>query len=93
MTTPFIIYLIVLLIMSIVTYSAYGMDKKKAIKGKWRTKEKTLLLMSFFFGSIGGLFAMYHLRHKNKHWYFVVVNFISFIIHIALGVFLFNKTF
>ena len=58
MTSLFIGYLILLLLLSIITYFAYSLDKRKAIKGGWRTKEKTLLLMSFLFGSLGGIIAM-----------------------------------
>lgn len=93
MTTPFIIYLIVIVLMSFVTLIMYKTDKKKAISGKWRTKEKTLLLMSFFFGSIGGLLGLYKLRHKNKHWYFVFVNWFSLILHIVIGYLLYGFTF
>ena len=83
---PFYIYLIVICVMSIITLIAYAIDKKKAMNGKWRTKEKTLLTLSMMGGSIGGIIALYGLRHKNKHSYFVVVNFTSLIIDIALGV-------
>ena len=93
MTNLFIICLIVVGIMSLITYMAYAMDKKKAEKGKWRTKEKTLLLMSVFFGAIGGIIAMYTKRHKNKHWYFVFVNFVSLIIHLIIAYLLYGKTF
>lgn len=89
----FYIYLIVVLIMSLFTLFAYYFDKRKAIKGKWRTKEKTLLLFSFLFGSIGGLIALYFVRHKNKHWYFVLVNWGSLLIHIGLGYFLYTISF
>ena len=30
----------------------------------------------------------FYVRHKNKHWYFVVVNWLSLIIQIALGFFI-----
>ena len=40
-----IAYGIYLLLLSIITFFAYGIDKRKAVKNKWRTKEKTLLLM------------------------------------------------
>lgn len=93
MTNLFIIYLILVILLSIVTYFAYAFDKRKAIKGSWRTKEKTLLLMSFLFGALGGTIAMYTKRHKNKHWYFVLVNISSLIIHLLLGYFLFGKEF
>lgn len=75
MTSLFIGYLILLLLLSIITCFAYSLDKRKAIKGRWRTKEKILLLMSFLFGSLGGIIAMYTKRHKNKHWYFVFLTF------------------
>lgn len=93
MTKLFIVYLIIVFFMSLLTFSAYASDKLKAIKNKWRIKEKTLLLMSFLFGAFGGILAMYNLRHKNKHWYFVLVNFLSLFLHIYLGYLLYGKTF
>ena len=78
-------YLIVIVVMTIVTFFAYLIDKKKAMKGKWRTKEKTLLCLSFFGGSIGGLLGLYVVRHKTKHWYFVLVNWLSLAIQLTLG--------
>lgn len=77
------IYAAVLILMGLVTFILYAWDKKKAIDGKWRTKEKTLLLSSFLFGSIGGLFGMYVKRHKTDKWYFVVVNWGSLVIHVV----------
>ena len=85
------IYLGLIILMSIITFILYAIDKKRAIKNKWRIKEATLLLSSFLLGSIGGLIGMYGLRHKTQHWYFVVVNFLSLIIHIVLGVVIYNK--
>ena len=65
---------------------AYGADKKKAKDGKYRTKEKTLLLLSFLGGAFGGYPAMLIFRHKTKaeHWYFTFVNILGLLIHIAL---------
>lgn len=85
----FRIYLLVLLIMNIITFFLYLSDKRKAIKNKWRTKESVLLSASFLCGAVGGLLGLYWLRHKNKHWYFVVVNWLSLIIQIALGGFIY----
>ena len=82
-------YLIAILLMGIITFIAYANDKRKAkADPKHRTREKTLLLLSFLLGSVGGLLGMYVCRHKTKHWYFVVVNWLSLIIHIALGWFM-----
>lgn len=85
------IYLGVIIIMSIITFLLYKIDKKRSIKKQWRIKERTLLLCSFLFGSLGGTLAMNVLRHKTKHWYFVVVNYGSLIIHILLGIYIYKK--
>ena len=85
-----VLYLIIILAMSLITYVSYAIDKKKSIQGKWRTKEKTLLMMSILFGALGGLFAMYLLRHKTKHWYFVFINWIALLLHIVIGYFIYT---
>ena len=81
-----IAYASYLVLLSIITFIAYGVDKKKARDGKWRTKEKTLLLLSFLGGAFGGYPAMLIFRHKTKgeHWYFTVVNLLGLVIHIVL---------
>ena len=84
-----------LILLSIITFIAYGADKKKAKDGKYRTKEKTLLLLSFFGGAFGGYPAMLIFRHKTKgeHWYFTAVNLLGLVIHITafiLLIFVFN---
>ena len=45
-------------------------DKKRAIKNKWRIPEKTLFLIAIIGGSIGSISGMHLFRHKTKHWYF-----------------------
>ncbi|MBR0294926.1 MAG: DUF1294 domain-containing protein [Bacilli bacterium] len=81
-----IIYGSYLLFLSLITFIVYHNDKKKAQKGKWRTKEKVLLLLSFFGGAYGGYPAMLIFRHKTKaeHWYFTFVNILGLLIHAAL---------
>lgn len=75
-----------LVLLSLITFVAYGSDKRKAKKGAYRTKEKTLLLLSFFGGAFGGYPAMLIYRHKTKgeHWYFTFVNLLGIALHIAL---------
>ena len=91
-----IAYASYLVLLSIITFIAYGVDKKKAIKGKYRTKEKTLLLLSFLGGAFGGYPAMLVFRHKTKgeHWYFTTVNLLGLAVHITLMIlliFVFNS--
>ena len=81
-----LVYAAYLVLLSIITFVAYGADKRKAKKGAYRTKEKTLLGLSFFGGAFGGYPAMLIFRHKTKgeHWYFTFVNLLGIAIHAAL---------
>ena len=85
------IFLIVFAVISVVNFFMYGIDKRKAKKGKWRISEKALLLTSFFGGAVGGFTAMQLFRHKTKHWYFNVVNILGLLWQIGLVIFLFIK--
>ena len=76
--------LIAEIVMSIITLLAYKIDKYKAKKGKWRTKEKTLLILPWLMGGIGGIFGIYGVRHKTNHWYFPLNNVIALIVQFAL---------
>lgn len=55
-----------LLIINIVTFATFAIDKIAAIRHKTRIKVATLLGLSFVGGSIGALIGMYLLRHKTK---------------------------
>lgn len=74
-----LIYLCVLVVVSIAAFIMYGVDKKKAVKKEWRTKEAVLLGIGFFFGSVGALLGMKFFRHKTKHTYFWVINIFGLI--------------
>ena len=83
-------FLIYILALSAITFVVYAIDKIKAQKKAWRIPEKALLTLSFIGGALGGLVAMYTVRHKTKHWYFVAVNIISIGIHFFIATYLFN---
>ena len=56
-----------LIAINIVTFIVYGIDKVKAMKGKWRISEATLLILAVIGGSIGALLGMKVWRHKTMH--------------------------
>ncbi len=89
----FLLKLIILLyiIMSIAAFFMYYIDKRKAIKKKWRIPEATLLGVSFFGGSFGAFAAMRIFRHKTKHAKFYITVPLMMILHIALIVFVIYK--
>ena len=80
-----------LLLVNVVTFFTYGIDKYKANKGKWRISEATLLLMAFLGGSIGAGLGMKAFHHKTMHkkFYIVVPTFI--ILQLAFAVWLVYK--
>lgn len=76
--------LIYLAVINIVTFAAFGMDKRAAVKNKWRTRESTLLGLCAIGGAIGGLTGMYVFHHKTKKPAFSVGIPIMIVIHILL---------
>lgn len=69
------------LVLSMVTFVTYLIDKSAAKKGAWRTKEDTLHLLGLFGGWPGALIAQRFLRHKTIKlsfqmifWMIVVLN-------------------
>jgi len=61
------IILIYLLVINIVTFFVYAIDKSKSINHKWRVPEYVLLWLAILGGSIGALTAMKLFRHKTRH--------------------------
>ena len=56
-----------LIVINIVTFLVYGIDKWKAKQGSWRISEATLLILAVIGGSIGALLGMKVWRHKTMH--------------------------
>lgn len=59
-----------LLLASLAGFCLMGWDKRQAVKGRWRVRERTLLLTALLGGSPGAILGMRLFRHKTKHWYF-----------------------
>ena len=62
-----------LVFMSLIGLIQMGMDKRRAIKKRWRIPERTLILTAFLGGGIGSLLGMYVFRHKTRHRKFVIL--------------------
>ena len=56
-----------LIVINILTFAAYGIDKWKARQGSWRISEATLLMLAVIGGTIGALLGMQVWRHKTMH--------------------------
>jgi uncharacterized membrane protein YsdA (DUF1294 family) len=51
---------------NLVAFAVYGLDKRAAVRGGWRVRESTLLLLAFAGGSVGAVAAQQLLRHKTR---------------------------
>ena len=75
-------------LLSVIAFILYGADKKRAVKGQFRIRERTLLWTAFLGGGVGAVAGSLTFRHKTKKWYFTVVNAVSATYQVALLVFL-----
>jgi uncharacterized membrane protein YsdA (DUF1294 family) len=77
-------------VINLIGFFIMGIDKRKAIRGKWRVPERTLFLIALLFGSFGMLIGMYTFRHKTRHLSFSVGIPMILAIQVLLTVFLFS---
>jgi len=66
------ILLVYILRVSIIAFAAYGIDKRKAEKNKWRIPESVLIMLAVLGGSVGALAGMLVFHHKTKKAKFVI---------------------
>ena len=83
--TALIIYLILI---NIITFIMYGVDKYKAKHNKWRIPEATLLTAAVIGGSIGAWCGMKTWHHKTMHLKFKYGVPMIFILQAALTIYL-----
>lgn len=61
-----------------------GWDKHQARKKGRRIAERTLLLLGLAGGFAGAYGGMQFFHHKTKHKYFLLIFFISLLVHIMI---------
>lgn len=67
-----IILYIYLILINIVGFSLMCIDKYKACNRQWRIPEQVLFGAALLGGSLGSIVGMWWVRHKTRHWYFVI---------------------
>jgi len=73
-----------LLVINVVTFAVYAIDKVNAAEHRGRIRIITLLGLAFIGGSIGAIAAMYLLRHKTKKDYFTVGVPLIILMHVVV---------
>ena len=81
----FQIFLVYLILVNMIAFLLFGLDKRKAQMHRWRISEKALFIPAILGGSIGAILGMHLFHHKTKHWYFRFV--LPLILALQLAVF------
>ena len=82
------LFAIYLLCMNILGFALMSSDKRRAKRGQWRIRERTLFLTAALGGSAGSLLGMWLLHHKTKHRYFVLGMPLILLVQLGLGILL-----
>ena len=87
------------IVMSLITFATYAIDKSAAQNNRWRIQESTLHLLSLIGGWPGAFFAQKKLRHKSNkkefkrvYWVTIILNLSGFFwIHTEKGINVINN--
>lgn len=84
-------FLLYLVLINAYAFLIMLVDKRKAIKKKWRIPEKHLLTACAIGGSLGGLMGMQLVRHKTQHPRFAIGIPVMLVVHIVILALLLNR--
>ncbi|MDP0588422.1 MAG: cold shock and DUF1294 domain-containing protein [Candidatus Endonucleobacter bathymodioli] len=76
------------IVINLLTFVLYAVDKSTAQNGSWRIKESTLHLFSLIGGWSGAMIAQQTLRHKSKKQNFRAVFWVTVILNIGAFIWL-----
>lgn len=81
------IFIYYLIIVNLIAFFMFMIDKNRAKEGKWRIPEKNLFLIALLLGSPGCILGMYLFRHKTRHPSF----YIGMPVILALQIFIITR--
>jgi len=73
-----------LIIMTLITFIAFGWDKRLARNGKQRLAESILLMLTFLGGTFGALLGMTFFKHKYAKKTFILKLAVVVAVQLAL---------
>ena len=86
-----IIIISYLVVINLIAFILYGIDKKRAIRNEHRIRESVLLWIARLGGAIGSWLGIKIFRHKTKHTKFRIVVPLWIVIWVVVIVFLIIK--
>lgn len=81
METAILVYMIAV---NVTAFVMCVYDKRAAVKHRRRISEKALFIISVIGGAAGMLAGMLLIRHKTRHWYFMLFIPLFIVGHAAL---------
>jgi uncharacterized membrane protein YsdA (DUF1294 family) len=84
MTGTVVAYLALVAAMSLVSFAAFGFDKRRAATGGRRVPERALLVLAVLGGWPGAILARRRFRHKTRKGSFVIAFWVMVALHVAL---------
>ena len=85
--------ILVYAVMSLLAFAAFGIDKYKAKKDRWRIRERTLFILALLGGGVGAFLGMKVFHHKTLHKQFMIGIPAIMIVQLGLLAFLWLKVF
>jgi uncharacterized membrane protein YsdA (DUF1294 family) len=73
-------------VMSIVTFFAYAIDKRRAVRERWRTAEATLHVMELLGGFPGAFVAQRLFNHKRSKRTYMIVYWLIVALHALIWI-------
>lgn len=78
---------IIYLMVNVIAFTMYGIDKRRAKKNRWRIRESALLGVTWLMGGVGAFAGMQLFRHKTQHTAFVISAPVASVLQLALMLF------
>ena len=86
---PMLGYPVLVVVMSVIAFLMYGLDKRQAKTDGWRVPEKRLHALAFLGGWPGAMFGQIYFRHKTQKNEFKIMTWLAAGLHVALIVWYF----
>ena len=90
MATLALLFALLTAVMSLITYVAFAIDKRRAMNGGWRIRESTLQLMELLGGWPGAILGMMLIRHKTKDTTYRTIHHLIVGLHVVIWFFMIN---